>query len=93
MIKKYGVFNPLDGMYTFLSNKEDVAEEIVKTALNLYYFQCNGGHFYEANVDENGHKKFNKMKTAGVIILIICLLSIVITLLNPYENLPIKHSP
>ncbi|MDD2643758.1 MAG: hypothetical protein PHC65_03670 [Methanobacteriaceae archaeon] len=42
------------------------------------------------NVDENGNKKFNKMKTAVVIILIICLLSIVITLLNPYENLPIK---
>lgn len=54
--KKYGVFNPLEGVYTFLSSKEDATAEMVKIALNFYYVQCNGCHFYIANFDENGHE-------------------------------------
>ena len=37
--------------------------------------------FYD--VDDEGNKKINKMKTAAFIIILVCVLSIIITLLNP----------
>jgi hypothetical protein len=42
------------------------------------------------DVDEKGTKKINKLRTAVFIIILVCLISIFITLLNPYENLPIN---
>lgn len=44
--------------------------------------------FYD--VDDEGNKKINKMKTAAFIIILVCVLSIIITLLNPYDNLPLN---
>ena len=56
MMKKYGVFDPLTGVYVFVDNQEQIAPKLLEVALALYYMQCNGGHFFIANVDENGHE-------------------------------------
>lgn len=54
MIEKYLVFNPLTGQYKYLDNKNEVAPEILKNALELYYVQSLNAHYKIVYVNEDG---------------------------------------
>jgi hypothetical protein len=54
MIEKYLVFNPLTAQYSYSVNKEEIAELVLKYALEFYYFHSHGEHCKTVYVDENG---------------------------------------
>jgi hypothetical protein len=54
LTKKYLVFNPLVGQYTYFDNKNDVAPAIIKNALELYYAQSLNAYYKVVYVNEDG---------------------------------------
>ena len=56
---KHLVYNALTGEYTYYDNKEDVAPNILKNIINLYYTQSHNAHYKVVYVDENGYEYDN----------------------------------
>jgi hypothetical protein len=54
MIEKYLVYNPLTAQYSYSVNKEEVAELLLKFALEFYYFHSLGAHCIPVYVNEDG---------------------------------------
>lgn len=63
--EKHLVFNCLTGQYKYLTSKDEVADHILKNALELYFSQTHGVHYRCVCVDEHGHEYENKLGDNG----------------------------